>query len=99
MDQFLLQQAVSALPGVGWSTQVRLEEMGIETVAQLRLAPRALLQTAFGAKTAQELLRFAHGQDDRPVRPLRSRGLICTTSRCRAVKHRCGGGLACLRWL
>lgn len=73
VDRFLLQQPVSALPGVGWSSRGRLEEMGIETVAQLRLASPAALQTAFGAKTAQELLRFANGQDDRQVRPPRCR--------------------------
>eukprot|EP00892_Ulva_mutabilis_P005096 jgi/Ulvmu1/2959/UM149_0042.1 len=67
VDQFLLQQPVAALPGVGWSTRARLQEMGIEAVAQLRLATSASLQSAFGAKTAQELLRFAHGQDDRQV--------------------------------
>lgn len=73
VDRFLLQQPVSALPGVGWSSRGRLAEMGIETVAQLRLASPAALQTAFGVKTAQELLRFANGQDDRQVRPPRCR--------------------------
>lgn len=61
---------MSALPGVGWSSCGRLAEMGIETVAQLRLASPAALQASFGAKTAQELLRFANGQDDRQVCPL-----------------------------
>jgi DNA polymerase IV len=67
VDSFLLEQKVSALPGVGWSGARKLEELGIKTVADLRACSAAQLQNVMGAKRGEELLGYAHGRDDREV--------------------------------
>lgn len=68
VDEFLLHQSVSALPGVGWSCTRKLQEMGVHTIAQLRVHPVADLQQCVGAKSAEDLVNFSHGRDDRQVR-------------------------------
>lgn len=58
--------AVGWLWGVGPKLEKLLGAAGIETVAQLRTRPRAVLETLVGAR-APELLALARGEDDRPV--------------------------------
>jgi nucleotidyltransferase/DNA polymerase involved in DNA repair len=73
VDAFLMQQPVSALPGVGWACRQKLEALVAETVAQLRVLDKARLADEVGAKTAEELKRYAWGIDDRVVRTVANR--------------------------
>jgi nucleotidyltransferase/DNA polymerase involved in DNA repair len=66
-DPFLLELKVSDLPGVGWSTDRRLKELGIERVADLRARSKEYLQRELGEKSGTLLWEFAHGHDSRMV--------------------------------
>lgn len=68
VDAFLVHLPVGDLPGVGWSLQQRLGDLGIDSVAQLRVFPRETLQEAVGATTAGTIISNAWGTDDRKVR-------------------------------
>jgi DNA polymerase-4 len=60
--------SVRRLPGLGRKTGARVEECGIQTLAQLRSAPDALLWPLFG-RYAQRVRDRASGIDDRAVHP------------------------------
>lgn len=79
VDSFLLQQNVSALPGVGWSGARKLEALGAKTIADLRACRAADIQRVLGAKSGEELINYAHGRDTREVRCARWFGppLLC----------------------
>lgn len=66
-DSFLLKLKVSDLPGVGWSTERRLKELGIESVEDLRARSKEYLQREFGTRSGTLLWDFAHGHDSRVV--------------------------------
>ena len=68
MDSFLLQQNVSALPGVGWAGARKLEELGVKTIADLRACSAADVQRVLGTKSGEELINYAHGRDNREAR-------------------------------
>ncbi len=57
---------IGRLNGVGRKTGARLEEHGIHTLGQLRLAPDSVLWPLFGRFT-QRMRERASGIDDRPV--------------------------------
>ncbi len=52
---------------VGRVAEQALADLGIKTIAQLRAAKLSVLQRALGNQ-AEQVLRFANGVDDRPVR-------------------------------
>jgi DNA polymerase-4 len=54
------------IPGIGRETLARLKRVGIETIADLRLAPDRDLEPVFG-KFTQRTRERASGIDDRPV--------------------------------
>lgn len=58
--------------GVGKITEKALRAHGIDTIGQLRRHTPEQLQAIIG-HGAEELLRLAHGDDDRPVEPDRER--------------------------
>ena len=62
---------VSVLPGVGRETLALLHEVGIRTIAELRLAADRQIQPIFGRFTSKTRDR-ASGIDDRPVVPSRA---------------------------
>lgn len=68
VDSFLLQQNVSALPGVGWSGARKLEDLGIKKISDLRACPVADIQRVLGSKSGEELINYAYGRDHREVR-------------------------------
>jgi DNA polymerase-4 len=65
---FLAPLRVERLWGVGRVTARHLAELGIETIGQLQVLPRAALAARFGDH-ADGLLALAHGRDARPVEP------------------------------
>ncbi len=66
VDRVLLPLPVRMLPGIGPKSAGDLAALGIHTVAELRSADRGLLGLHLGRR-AGELLRLAHGEDDRPL--------------------------------
>jgi DNA polymerase-4 len=63
---------VGKIWGVGKVTEATLHSAGIRTIAQLRGCTCAGLRPIVG-NAAEELLRLARGEDDRPVEPDRER--------------------------
>ena len=59
---------ISKIWGIGPATQRRLEQRGIETIADLRRLSQEQLRTNFGDH-AQRYWRLSRGLDDRPVVP------------------------------
>lgn len=68
IQQILDPMAVSKIWGIGKVTAQALQRAGIETVFQLRTAPRCTLSMVFGNQT-DAMLRLAQGIDDRAVEP------------------------------
>lgn len=66
--EFLGPLDVEAVHGVGPVTAGRLEEMGVETGADLAEADPARLADVFGER-GRRIVRFARGEDDRAVEP------------------------------
>jgi len=71
------QEILDPLPvgriwGVGKVTEAALQARGFHTIAQLRAGPLAELRSIVG-NAAEDLLRLARGEDDRPVEPDRER--------------------------
>jgi DNA polymerase-4 len=65
---FLGPRPVSLIWGVGAALQRRLAQDGIGTIAELRAHPERALVARYGA-IGRRLVRFARGEDDRPVEP------------------------------
>jgi DNA polymerase-4 len=70
VETFLAPLPVERLPGVGRATQTSLQQLGIESVADLRRRELRELETRFG-RFGQRLFELARGVDDSPVRPNR----------------------------
>lgn len=68
VDAFLLPLAVGRLPGVGKVTEEKLTNLGINTVAELRVLEIAALEEEFG-QYGVRLYELARGIDDREVVP------------------------------
>jgi DNA polymerase IV len=67
---FLAPLSVRKIHGVGAVTARRMEESGLETIADLQALKDQELVARFG-KFGHRLALFAHGEDDRPVTPYR----------------------------
>jgi DNA polymerase IV len=65
---FLAPLSVRKIHGVGAVTARRMEESGLRTIADLQAMSSSALVARFG-KFGQRLALYAHGNDDRPVRP------------------------------
>lgn len=72
-SEFLLGFSVKELPGVGWRTRKRLEEMGITSCADLRSRSLQALQSEFGVVSGQTFYEFCRGLDTDEVRPMQPR--------------------------
>ena len=68
VKDFLCRQRVQDLPGVGYSTAVKLREMGVEMCAQLLELPLMKLKSSFGSKTGQTLYNYCRGKDERQLK-------------------------------
>lgn len=69
---FVAGLPVGKIPGVGRSTLLRLQQLGVEDCADLQQFERAFLMQRFGA-FGKRLYDFSRGVDDRPVCPDRTR--------------------------
>lgn len=69
--EFLDPLPVTRVWGVGESTAMRLSQLGIRTIAQLRTQPPGALEAEFGA-WGRQIRELAHGRDDRAVEPDRN---------------------------
>ncbi|MFD5317218.1 helix-hairpin-helix domain-containing protein [Streptomyces sp. NPDC127098] len=67
--EFLADQPVAALPGVGRTTARALAGYGLETAGEVAAAPPATLQRILGASTARRVRELAGGVDPTPVTP------------------------------
>ncbi|XP_036401032.1 DNA repair protein REV1-like isoform X2 [Megalops cyprinoides] len=73
VDDFIRDQSVTSLPGVGRSMGYKLASLGVRTCGDLQQVSMSRLQKEFGPRTGQTLFRFCRGLDDRPVRSERER--------------------------
>jgi DNA polymerase-4 len=69
---FLETLPIEKFFGVGKVTAAKLRELGIQTGADLKHLGEERLRDLFG-KHGGQLYRFARGEDDRPVEPVRER--------------------------
>eukprot|EP00042_Codosiga_hollandica_P059186 m.907153 g.907153 ORF g.907153 m.907153 type:complete len:1278 (-) comp60087_c1_seq5:170-4003(-) len=67
-EDFMAQEKVGDLPGVGWSLAAKLKEMNVLTCADLRQISKGTLQESFGLKTGLQLFNYARGIDDRTLK-------------------------------
>jgi len=80
---FIAALPVAKFHGVGPVTAAKMQRLGIETGADLRVKPLSFLQQHFG-KSAAWYLGIANGEDERPVvadRPRKSSGSETTFER------------------
>ncbi len=75
LESFVLQLPVKKIYGVGKVTTAKLQQMGIETCADLRQLTMAQLVNRFG-RFGKRLYELSRGEDDRPVRTSRERKSI-----------------------
>lgn len=68
MWDFLGDQKVHDLPGVGYSTALKLREAGVETCSHLRQLSISRLKSDFGVKIGQMLYDYCRGIDKRELR-------------------------------
>ncbi|XP_035248430.1 DNA repair protein REV1 [Anguilla anguilla] len=73
VDDFIREQPVTSLPGVGRSMGCKLTSLGVRTCGELQQLSLSRLQKEFGPRTGQTLFRFCRGLDDRPVRSEKER--------------------------
>lgn len=64
------------LPGIGWRTSRKFDELGVSTVPQLRRLPLSTLQREFGDRQGTVFHDLARAVDARPVEPLKPRKSI-----------------------
>ncbi|XP_060785615.1 DNA repair protein REV1 isoform X2 [Neoarius graeffei] len=67
VDDFIRDQPVTSLPGVGRSMSSKLASLGVISCGDLQQLSIVRLQKEFGPRTGQTLFRFCRGLDDRPV--------------------------------
>lgn len=68
VELFLSSQNVCDLPGVGYSTATKFQEIEIKTCGELSSVPIAKLQSIFGSKIGRTLHNYAQGVDDRELK-------------------------------
>ena len=54
------------LPGVGWRTARKLDELGVRTCADVKRLSRTKLAAVLGAQLGADLYKYCRGIDDRP---------------------------------
>ena len=67
VHEYLADQPVKLLPGVGWALGKKLDDFGIESCGQLQEVPLETLRHRHGAKTGEMLYYFCRGMDQREL--------------------------------
>ena len=67
LRQRIWPMPVNKINGIGPKSKIRLETLGIRTIAELAAADAAWLIDSFGTQHGRWLHDVAHGRDDRPV--------------------------------
>ncbi|XP_054716537.1 DNA repair protein REV1-like [Uloborus diversus] len=73
VEDFMKEQKVRDLPGVGYTTSKRLEQAGVSTCGDLQSWPLSRLQKEFGPKTGSGLYDRCRGKCDRKVQVQKER--------------------------
>ena len=64
---FIRQQPIGDLPGVGRAAASKFAKMGVATCGDLQVKPLGMLQKEFGAKQGAALHKLCRGEDERPI--------------------------------
>lgn len=75
-SEFLLGFRVKDLPGVGWKTMHRMDELGVSSCEDLRAFSLESLQKEFGAVSGRTFYDYCRGIDHDEVRPMQPRRSI-----------------------
>lgn len=67
VEKFFKEIFISDLPGVGYSTTLKLNNLQIKTCADLQQIPLSRLQQEFGKKLGETLHQYSRGIDNRPL--------------------------------
>jgi len=68
VNSFLGQLPVSRIPGVGKKVEDKLNQMHVQTIAELSAVSPAILVENFGTSLGSYLFRAGRGKDDEPVK-------------------------------
>lgn len=78
VEQFMSEQSLEDLPGIGRSTMAKLEEKGWKLCKDLYQVPLESLQTVLGPKFGKNLYEHVRGIDDRELDPEQNRKSVGT---------------------
>jgi len=67
IGDFIRQQPIGDLPGVGRAASSKFAKMGVSTCGDLQGRAQSALQKEFGAKQGAALFKLCRGEDDRPI--------------------------------
>ncbi|XP_063698219.1 DNA repair protein Rev1 [Culicoides brevitarsis] len=67
IDEYIKSLPITELPGVGYSTSVKLEKLGLKTCEDLQNLSLPKLHLEFGKKFGETLHQFCRGIDTRPL--------------------------------
>lgn len=67
VEEYFSEILISDLPGVGYSTTLKLKNSNLKTCSDLRQLPLARLQQEFGKKLGDTLHQYCRGIDIKPL--------------------------------
>lgn len=67
VEHYFSDILISDLPGVGYSTTLKLNNLRIKTCADLQQMPLNKLQMEFGKKLGETLHQYCRGIDTKPL--------------------------------
>lgn len=67
VEEYFSEIPISDLPGVGYSTTQKCNNMGLKTCADLQQIPLQKLQLEFGKKLGETLYQNCRGIDNKPL--------------------------------
>lgn len=67
VEEYFSKISISDLPGVGYSTTLKLNNINLKTCSDLRQLTLARLQQEFGKKLGETLHQYCRGIDSKPL--------------------------------
>lgn len=67
VEEYFSDILISDLPGVGYSTTQKLNNLTLKTCADLQQVPMVKLQHDFGKKLGETLYQYCRGIDNKPL--------------------------------